>query len=118
MDYHDGKYGINTDPNRGADTFIPFHSGNNVYALVHTKDTGGTSASIDVITMDNRVLTNVTYTSTSKYPDNEYFNLSYSTPNWSLNILKDCVVNDISYKSGDTIKWHFTHYMTYIISIE
>lgn len=27
MDYHDGKYGINTDPNRGADTFIPFHSG-------------------------------------------------------------------------------------------
>lgn len=28
MDYHDGKYGVNTDPQRGADTFIPFHSGN------------------------------------------------------------------------------------------
>lgn len=28
MDYHDGKYGVNTDPERGADTFIPFHSGN------------------------------------------------------------------------------------------
>lgn len=26
MDYHDGKYGVNTDPQRGADTFIPFHS--------------------------------------------------------------------------------------------
>lgn len=26
MDYHDGKYGINTDPQRGADTFIPFKS--------------------------------------------------------------------------------------------
>lgn len=26
MDYHDGKYGINTDPERGADTFIPFSS--------------------------------------------------------------------------------------------
>lgn len=26
MDYHDGKYGVNTDPERGADTFIPFHS--------------------------------------------------------------------------------------------
>lgn len=25
MDYHDGKYGINTDPNRGADTFLPFN---------------------------------------------------------------------------------------------
>ena len=24
MDYHDGKYGINTNANRGADTFIPF----------------------------------------------------------------------------------------------
>jgi hypothetical protein len=24
MDYHDGKYGINTSANRGADTFIPF----------------------------------------------------------------------------------------------
>lgn len=27
MDYHDGKYGVNTDPQRGADTFIPFRSG-------------------------------------------------------------------------------------------
>lgn len=26
MDYHDGKYGVNTDPKRGADTFIPFRS--------------------------------------------------------------------------------------------
>lgn len=25
MDYHDGKYGVNTDPERGADTFIPFN---------------------------------------------------------------------------------------------
>lgn len=29
MDYHDGKYGVNTDPQRGADTFIPFRSGGN-----------------------------------------------------------------------------------------
>lgn len=26
LDYQDGKYGINTDPDRGADTFIPFKS--------------------------------------------------------------------------------------------
>ena len=31
MDYHDGKYGVNTDPKRGADTFIPFHSGGFVF---------------------------------------------------------------------------------------
>ena len=30
MDYHDGKYGINTDPQRGADTFIPFHSNHKI----------------------------------------------------------------------------------------
>lgn len=27
FDYQDGKYGFNTDPNRGADTFVPFSSG-------------------------------------------------------------------------------------------
>lgn len=27
LDEKDGKLGCNTDPNRGADTFIPFHSG-------------------------------------------------------------------------------------------
>lgn len=27
MDYKNGKYGMNTDPERGADTFIPFKSG-------------------------------------------------------------------------------------------
>ena len=29
IDYHDGKYGYNTDPNRGADTFNPFNNGGN-----------------------------------------------------------------------------------------
>lgn len=27
LDYQNGKYGVNTDPNRGADTFSPFKSG-------------------------------------------------------------------------------------------
>ena len=27
FDSKDGKYGYNTDPNRGADTFVPFKSG-------------------------------------------------------------------------------------------
>lgn len=30
MDYHDGKYGINTSSSRGADTFIPFHSNHKI----------------------------------------------------------------------------------------
>lgn len=31
FDYQDGKYGYNTDPNRGADTFSPFNSGCNIF---------------------------------------------------------------------------------------
>ncbi len=30
LDYQDGKYGVNTDPDRGADTFSPFKSGTDV----------------------------------------------------------------------------------------
>ena len=33
MDYKDGKYGINTSANRGADTFIPFKSGYTIPTL-------------------------------------------------------------------------------------
>ena len=33
MDYHNGKYGINTSANRGADTFFPFKSGIKRYNL-------------------------------------------------------------------------------------
>lgn len=36
FDYKDGKYGFNTDPNRGADTFSPFSSGINL----SNQDTG------------------------------------------------------------------------------
>ena len=31
FDYKDGKYGYNTDPNRGADTFVPFRNAEVVY---------------------------------------------------------------------------------------
>ena len=30
FDYHDGKYGFNTSPTRGADTFIPFKTGQTI----------------------------------------------------------------------------------------
>ena len=32
FDYQNGKYGYNTDPNRGADTFHPFSNGNGFFA--------------------------------------------------------------------------------------
>lgn len=32
-DYQNGKYGFNTDPDRGADTFVPFNSGASVFEV-------------------------------------------------------------------------------------
>ena len=37
-DIQDGKYGFNTDPNRGADTFIPFSNGNYYYRAFKGSD--------------------------------------------------------------------------------
>ena len=34
FDYKDGKYGYNTDPNRGADTFNPFKSGGSITPIL------------------------------------------------------------------------------------
>ena len=39
FDYKDGKYGYNTNPNRGADTFFPFKSGAEIHYSKHTKVT-------------------------------------------------------------------------------
>lgn len=36
MDYHDGKYGVNTSPSRGADTFVPFRSSGKVGSFTVT----------------------------------------------------------------------------------
>ena len=36
FDFKDGKYGYNTDPNRGADTFNPFKSGGEEYTNLTT----------------------------------------------------------------------------------
>ena len=43
FDYKDGKYGYNTDPNRGADTFSPFSSGTGT----NLKIRGGTSSTVN-----------------------------------------------------------------------
>ena len=36
LDYKDGKYGYNTSPLRGADTFSPFSTGGNLYTYTST----------------------------------------------------------------------------------
>ena len=44
FDYKDGKYGYNTNPNRGADTFVPFKSGTGIYYMINgSNSTSSTS---------------------------------------------------------------------------
>lgn len=47
MDYHDGKYGVNTDPQRGADTFIPFSNCEKFYSSQITFPNSITSKRVD-----------------------------------------------------------------------
>lgn len=121
MDYHDGKYGINTDPNRGADTFIPFHSGNNIHAVILTgannKDTN-----IAIYTFSNDKFTLLGYMDVllELYQVTEYFAVAYgikASLNWQINILKDCTINDTKYEKGQTIIWGATEKKSYVITI-
>ncbi len=54
FDYQDGKYGYNTDPNRGADTFSPFNS-----ASGYVKISNGSSSSTNPVNVtENFILYN------------------------------------------------------------
>ena len=48
FDYKNGKYGYNTSPNRGADTFVPFKSGVNFGLISKQYKTGLSTHTIDV----------------------------------------------------------------------
>ena len=48
FDYKNGKYGYNTNPNRGADTFFPFKSGVNFGLISKQYKTGLSTHTIDV----------------------------------------------------------------------
>lgn len=48
FDYQDGKYGYNTDPNRGADTFSPFKSGVSVLCTVENNSYNTSSKEVDL----------------------------------------------------------------------
>ena len=45
-DIKDGKHGFNTDPNRGADTFHPFHSGLSYLGYVSLTSNSSTIVSL------------------------------------------------------------------------
>ena len=52
FDSKDGKYGYNTDPSRGADTFFPFSSGVDgitYYARAAMSDNGTTGGTVSIV---------------------------------------------------------------------
>lgn len=48
MDYHDGKYGYNTDELRGADTFHPFSNGIDNYIVRDSSSIIGTTKTFNI----------------------------------------------------------------------
>lgn len=49
MDYHDGKYGVNTSSTRGADTFIPFNDIEPIYDAIVARGVTPASDSVEDI---------------------------------------------------------------------
>ena len=49
MDYHDGKYGVNTSSTRGADTFIPFNDIEPIYNAIVARGVTPASDSVEDI---------------------------------------------------------------------
>ena len=63
FDYQDGKYGFNTDPNRGADTFNPFKGRTNgtvTLSIPWNTSLNGSGTIKIIIQIKNGVVTSVT----------------------------------------------------------
>ena len=56
FDYHDGKYGFNTSPNRGADTFIPFKGATPIYLDGVEQDN---VERVDITSLETNIYANV-----------------------------------------------------------
>lgn len=109
FDYQNGKYGFNTDPNRGADTFNPFSSNEWTSGEIYIN-----ANSSETITSDKRIISAFAYH--CYYPqvygffikDDPYFNSTAGIGGTS----KITVIDDYSFKinnNSDGYKFEYAY---------
>ena len=117
MDYHDGKYGVNTDPERGADTFIPFRSdtGYEEVYIIKVQGNGVRNSNyvVDLFCIDSdKVIHNTTgYSGTVSGNFATLVNSGYSSGyHFSFTVKRDCTGklngSNVSYKAGQTVTFN------------
>lgn len=118
MDYHDGKYGINTDPNRGADTFIPFNDiklTGAKYKIYTTSSDDARNITVNVLKDGYVQLYCVPTTTMSSLTHNDLYACLYVNQVIQENILTDsnmCFSDIVEVKSGDVLKLFMPAYYT------
>ena len=71
FDYKDGKYGYNTNPNRGADTFVPFKDFGNLQFESASKS----------LVVGNYIVSNAIFYNTKELGTPPYLTCSFSEEN-------------------------------------
>ena len=105
MDYHDGKYGVNTDPQRGADTFIPFHSDRDIKAIVTFTSSAQNPAGYTTVYRGEDELQSFYF----DYNDSGvkiglgFLNFKYNNGIAIITAVRDCNVNGKEYSENETV---------------
>lgn len=105
MDYHDGKYGVNTDPQRGADTFIPFHSDCDMKAIVTFTSNAQNPAGYTTVYKGEDELQSISfdYNASGVKIGLGFLKFAYNNGTAIITALCDCIVNDKEYSKNETV---------------
>lgn len=105
MDYHDGKYGVNTDPQRGADTFIPFHSDCDMKAIVTFTSNANNPAGYTTVYKGEDKLQSFafSYNDSGEVIGLGFLNFKYNNGTAIITALHDCIVNGEEYSKDEQV---------------
>ena len=107
------RFGTDEDGNRGyyddSGNLILFNKPNNsnVVAYVYTKSVADETAALSVFTPTETNPVDIFYKNASFYSGSLYFNFSYAEPNWILNVLKNCKIDNVAYAPGQSVRWSY-----------
>lgn len=114
MDYHDGKYGVNTDPERGADTFIPFKSDLKRFYTTITGTSALTQYTVGFkpkiilfcVNAGNQNSVAIYDEITNKCYYNGYFDTPYNVGDWVYGLYRISEINDTGFKAEFINSWN------------